>query len=121
MTGAREVFTELDMGIRGSVRFGDGSTAAIEGQGTILFTMKTGEHQRLSEVYFIPRLTTNIVSIGQLGEGSCKVHIDEGVLRILDQHQRLVARVLRSPGRLYLLQLMVVKLVCRLAQRGDTA
>ena len=64
MTGAQEVFTELDTSIRGSVRFGDGSTAAIEGQGTILFTMKTGEHQRLSEVYFIPRLTTNIVSIG---------------------------------------------------------
>jgi hypothetical protein len=45
----------------------------------------TGEHQRLDDVYFIPRLTANIVSLGQLDEGGCPVHIDKGVLRIWDE------------------------------------
>lgn len=44
MTGMRSAFTELDSGIRGSVRFGDGSVVAIEGRGTILFKCKGGEH-----------------------------------------------------------------------------
>jgi hypothetical protein len=31
-------------------------------------------------VYFIPRLTTNIVGLGQLNEGGCDVHTKHGVL-----------------------------------------
>jgi hypothetical protein len=82
MTGAREVFTELNTNINGTVRFGDGSVVPIKGRGTILFEAKTGEHQRLSEVYYIPRLTANIVSLGQLDEEGCKVDIEHGLLRI---------------------------------------
>ena len=64
MTGERSVFSELDTGVRGTVRFGDGSTMAIEGRGTILFKLKSGEHRELAGVYYILRLTTNIVSLG---------------------------------------------------------
>jgi hypothetical protein len=44
MTSARSAFAELDLGVRGSVRFGDGSTVSIEGRGMVLFKCKTGEH-----------------------------------------------------------------------------
>jgi hypothetical protein len=54
MTGARAAFSELDFGIRGSVKFGDGSVIEIEGKGTILFLGKGGEHRRLTGVYYIP-------------------------------------------------------------------
>ena len=66
MSGSRDAFVNIDSGIRGSVRFGDGSEVEIEGAGTVLFEGKTGEHLPLMGVYFIPRLTTNIVSLGQL-------------------------------------------------------
>ncbi|WVZ93228.1 hypothetical protein U9M48_039226 [Paspalum notatum var. saurae] len=42
MTGVRSLFSELDRRITGSVRFGDGSTVAIEGRGTIVFAARTG-------------------------------------------------------------------------------
>jgi hypothetical protein len=29
----------------------------------VLFTCKTGEHKRLTGVYFIPRLDTNLISV----------------------------------------------------------
>jgi len=121
MTGAREVFTELDTGAQGTVRFGDGSVVAIQGCGSILFEAKNGEHQCPSEVYYILRLTANIASLGQLDEGGCKVFIDDGVLWIWVQRRQLVACVSRSPGRLYLLRMMVAKPVCLLAHRGDKA
>ena len=68
MSGSRAVFAELDKGVTGTVKFGDGSVVNIEGKGTVLFACKTGEHRRLEGVYFIPRLTTNIVSLGQMDE-----------------------------------------------------
>jgi hypothetical protein len=91
MTGCQDAFIHIDTAIRGTVRFGDGSEVAIEGSGTVLFEGKTGEHLLLTGVYFIPRLTTNIISLGQLDEGGCDVHTKDGVLRIHDDKGRLIA------------------------------
>ena len=44
MMGSRNVFAELNTGITGTVKFGDGSVVAIEGKGTILFACKSEEH-----------------------------------------------------------------------------
>ena len=43
MTGARSAFFELDSGIRGMVKFDDGSVVEIEGCDTILFINKGGD------------------------------------------------------------------------------
>jgi len=91
MPGCRDTFIHMDMAICGTVKFGDGSEVTIEGSGTVLFEGKTGEHLPLTGVYFIPRLTTNIISLGQLDEGSCDVHTKDGVLRIRDDKGQLIA------------------------------
>jgi hypothetical protein len=50
MTGARSAFSNLDIGTVGTVRFGDGSVANIEGIGTVLFACKNGEHRTIPNV-----------------------------------------------------------------------
>jgi hypothetical protein len=101
MTGVREVFVELNRNICGTVRFGDGSVVEIEGIETVLFGCKNGEHRSLSGVYLIPKLTTNIISLGLLDEVGYKVVINGGVMRVWDEQQRLLMKVLRSSNRLY--------------------
>jgi hypothetical protein len=115
MTGARSVFSELNSGVHGSVRFGDGSTVDIEGRGTVLLRCKTGEHQRLTDVYHIPRLTANIISLGQLEEEGFKILLENGALKIWDPRRRLVVAVQRGASRLYILNLTVDKPVCLVA------
>ena len=66
MTGARSAFSKLDLEIRGTVKFSDGSVVEIEGRDTILFISKGGEHCKLTGVYFMTRLKANLVSPGQL-------------------------------------------------------
>jgi hypothetical protein len=68
MTRNREAFSELDTGIVSTVKFGDNSGVDIRGRGTIVFQCKAGEHKALTDVYYIPRLRSNIISIGQLDE-----------------------------------------------------
>ena len=53
MTGRRELFSDLDTSVRGSVRFGDASRVEIQGMGLIVFEGKTGEHHVLHDVYYI--------------------------------------------------------------------
>ncbi|RLN27572.1 hypothetical protein C2845_PM05G34840 [Panicum miliaceum] len=120
MSGARSAFAELDTGVHGAVRFGDGSTMGIEGRGTVLFKCKTGEHQKLTGVYHIPRLQANIISLGQLEEEKFKIVLEDGALKIWDPWHRLVAVVRRGANRLYVLNANVDKPVC-LAARGEEA
>jgi len=82
MTGTQSVFSNLDTGVCGSVKFGDGSVVGIEGCGTVLFRCKDGEHQALEGVYHIPRCTANIVSLGQHDEEKFKWSCEDGVLKI---------------------------------------
>jgi hypothetical protein len=57
----------------------------IEGMSIVLFSGKNGEHRAFTGVYYIPQLTTNIISVGQLDEMGYKTLIDDdGVMRITD-------------------------------------
>jgi hypothetical protein len=93
--------------------------AKIEGRGTILLKCKTGEQKVLQGVYLIPRLTANIISLGQMEEDGCKIMLYNGRLRIWDQTGRLVASVKQAVNCLYVLQLDVDRLVC-LATQGTS-
>ena len=98
MTGARSAFFELDSGIRGTVKSGDGS---------ILFVSKGGEHRKLTYVYFIPRLKANLVSLGQLDETGCFISIERELLKIYDNQRRLLTQARRTTNRLYILELEI--------------
>ena len=85
------------------MKFGDGSVVEIEGHGTILFVGKRGKHHKLTDVYFIPRLKANIVSLGQLDKAGCHISIKRGLLRIRDDRRRLLTQVRCTTNRFYIL------------------
>ena len=64
MTGSKASFSKLDDDVTGTVKFGDGSTVAIQGRSTIIFRCQNGEHRALTDVYYIPQLCSSIISIG---------------------------------------------------------
>jgi hypothetical protein len=119
MTGSRAVIAKLNNGVIGTVKFSDGSMVYIEGKGTILFACKSGEHRRLDGVYYSPRLTTNIVSLGQMDEDEFKVDIESGIPRLYDLQRKLLAKVHRTPSQLYFLDMNIVAPVCLTTRVGD--
>jgi hypothetical protein len=115
------VFADLDEGVTGTVRFGDNSVVDIHGRGTVVIAVHGDEHRALTDVYFIPRLKTSIVSLGQLDENGCPLSIHGGFMSLWDQNDRLLAKVPRSPNRLYKVTLQVAQPVCLSVCRGDDA
>jgi hypothetical protein len=59
-------FVELNELVSGNVTFRDLSKALIKEKGTILISLKNGEHQFLTNVYFVPIMKSKILSSGQL-------------------------------------------------------
>jgi hypothetical protein len=121
MCGARSAFSHLDTNVMGTVSFGDRSMAKIEGRGMILFVGKDGSHRLLTRVYFIPRLTSNIISLGQLDKAGCNICIRHGLLKIHDDNRRMVAKVSRTSSQLYILKLQLARPVCLAVHHDDSA
>ncbi|KAL8107456.1 hypothetical protein AgCh_024022 [Apium graveolens] len=120
MSGFRSKFKTLDDEVTGLVRFGDGSTVSIKGKGTVGFQCKNGEELMFHDVYFIPDLCNNIISLGQRSENGNKVILKEDYLWIYDGQERLVMKVQRSANRLYKITLETVPdPMCLMSKREE--
>jgi hypothetical protein len=60
----------------------------IEGYRAIIFSTKSGEHHAFTSIYFIPKLKTNILSIGQLDEIGYEILIKSSITCIRMQRIR---------------------------------
>ena len=64
MCGRKDMFVELNESISRNVSFGDDSIIAVKGKGNILIRLKDGRHQFISNVYYVPNMKSNILSLG---------------------------------------------------------
>ena len=68
MTGNNEFFSSLNLNTKGKVKFGDGSCVDIVEKGVVTFLCKTGEKKTLKDIYYIPDLKHNKLSLGKATE-----------------------------------------------------
>ncbi|XP_076901931.1 uncharacterized protein LOC143556522 [Bidens hawaiensis] len=119
MTGVKDFFSEIDDKVMGQVSFGDGSKVQIEGKGKILFECKNGDQLLIPDVYFIPALRSNILSLGQLTEKGYEVGMKNKFLRVYNEFGKLLMKVERSKNRLYKIGLNTTRPICLKAKIDD--
>jgi len=67
------------------VKFGDGRFVPVTGKGRILVTLKNGDHTYIYDVFYVPDMKSNLLSMGQLAEKGYEMHIVENKLSIFDK------------------------------------
>lgn len=77
---------------------------------------KNGEEKQLIDVYYIPSLCNNIISLGQMSEIGNKVVLKGEYLWIHDECKRLLMKVKRSPNRLYKILMQTGKQRCLMSE-----
>lgn len=112
MCGLKHLFKEIRQVKDGHVSFGDASKIQVKGQGKILFLQKGGSIGTIEDVYYVPDLKSNILSMGQLMEKGYSVQMKDRVLQLNDKQGRSVARVEMGKNRMYKLNLQKVQEKC---------
>ena len=81
-----------------------------------MFKCKNGDQWLLPEIYYIPKLCNNLVSLGQLTETRHKIVMDDDLLKVFDKNApRLIMKVKRTANRLYKVDLKPIVPVCLMA------
>jgi hypothetical protein len=105
MCGRKEIFVELKEGVFGNVSLGDSSKLAVEGRGKVRIFQKNGKEEFISDVYYVPTMKSNILSIGQLLQKGYTVHMENNSLSLSDTGGRLIACVQMTKNRMFPLNL----------------
>ncbi|GAB2284341.1 hypothetical protein Dimus_039664 [Dionaea muscipula] len=108
MCGKRSLFADLDETVTGMVTFGDFSKIEVKGKGRILIRLRNGKCEYISDVYYVPRMRTNILSVGQLLEKGYVVFMADRLLTLSDQCGTLIAKVPMSTNRMFMLHIQPV-------------
>ena len=91
MTGDKRYFSLISTSILRKVRFGDDSRIDIKGNGTLSFIDMNGESRKMTGVYYILDLKSNIISLGQANEDGCDIQMRGEELTMHDQNEKLLA------------------------------
>ncbi|KAG7564160.1 Integrase catalytic core [Arabidopsis suecica] len=94
------------------VWFGDDSRIDIKGKGSIEFIDRNGELRKMVDVYFIPGLKSNIISLGQATESGCDVRMKGEKLTMHDSEGKLLVKAVRSINRLYKVNMGIKDTMC---------
>ena len=66
MTINKTWFTKLDESVEKVIKFADGKHITSGGKGDIFVVRKDGRKVSITDVLYVPSITSNLISVGQL-------------------------------------------------------
>eukprot|EP00257_Ricinus_communis_P021530 XP_015581047.1 uncharacterized protein LOC107262074 [Ricinus communis] len=92
-----------------------------EGKGDILIQAKNGSHQFITDVYYVPEMKVNVLSLGQLLEKQFEIYLKNGALVMKDNKGNLIAKVEMTKNRMFILKLQSDYMKCLKASASDSS
>ncbi|CAL5326432.1 unnamed protein product [Camellia sinensis] len=102
MCGDKSLFCDLNEDFRQRVKLGNNTRMAVLGKGTVRLTVSGFTHV-VSEVFFVPELKNNLLSIGQLQERGLTILIQHGKLKIYHPEKGLIIQSEMTTNRMFVL------------------
>jgi hypothetical protein len=102
MCGYRGMFSYLDDNFQHSVKLGNNSRMAVVGKGRVKLLINGVKHV-VNDVYYVPELKNNLLSIGQLQERGLTILIKNGICKIYHPEKGLIIQTQMSANRMFIL------------------
>ena len=107
MTGNIALFFALDQNVKSQVTLGTDSKIYVMGKGEVKIFTKKREKKTIADVYYVPRMRCNLLSIGQLVQKGYNVFFENDVCTIMDRapSKRCIAEVKMTRNRMFPLRI----------------
>ncbi|CAJ2635927.1 unnamed protein product [Trifolium pratense] len=119
MIGHQDWFIDFDDSYRDSVKLGDDSRMAVMGKGSVRLKINNLVHV-ITNVYFVPGLKTNLISIGQLQQKRVTVIFKDDVCKIYHEEKGLLFSTAMSSNRMYVISATVINSRCLLSAKQES-
>ena len=106
MIGNKDFFEILDRSIKSEVKLGNNEIVEVSGKGIVNVITKHGK-KSISNVYFVPCLKHNLISVGQLSQKGYRVIFEKNLCTIFDMlpSNMVIARVEMTNNRMFPLRM----------------
>ena len=102
MTGNKDLFSFIDNSIQFEVKLGNDYKVIVNGKGVVPIYTKDNQKRNIDEVYFVPGLKCNLISVGQLMEKRYGVFFKNKVCTIYDKFpSKQLTRVEMTKNRMF--------------------
>lgn len=102
MCGEKTMFCDLDESYRQKVKLGNNTRMAVFGKGNVRLKVSGLTHV-VSDVYYVPELKNNLLSIGQLQERGLTILIHHGKCKIYHPEKGLIIQTEMTTNRMSVL------------------
>ncbi|PKA55296.1 Retrovirus-related Pol polyprotein from transposon TNT 1-94 [Apostasia shenzhenica] len=105
MSSVRSMFQDLDESQKLQVRLGDDKQVEVEGKGTLIKTAQ-GNTKHLDNVFFVPKLAHNLLSVGQLVTSGYSILFDNATCKIKDKEScQIIADIQMTSNNMFPLRI----------------
>ncbi|GAU39634.1 hypothetical protein TSUD_397220 [Trifolium subterraneum] len=111
MVGHKDWMFEFDETYSDYVKLGDDSRMAVKGKGNIKLCINGVVHV-ISNVYFVPGLKTNLLSIGQLQQKQITVIFKNDMCKVYHDDKGLLFTTKMTNNRMYIVSATVISPMC---------
>jgi len=102
MCGKNELFDVFNEEFKDSVKLGNDASLQVQGKGSIRMEIDGIMHV-ITEVFYVPELKNNLLSIGQLQEKGLAVLMQHGTCKIFHPNRGLIIETAMSHNRMFIL------------------
>lgn len=102
MSGDRKLFSTMDENFKHSVLLGNEKQMEVMGKGSVRLVLDDAGYT-ISDVYYVPELKNNLLSISQLQEKELTIIIRKGICKIYHDRRGLMAERKMSMNIMFML------------------
>ena len=102
MSGDRTLFFELDEGFTQMVKLGNHTKLNVVGKGNVRISLE-GVNHLVTEVFYVPALRNNLLSIGQLQEKGLAILLQSNQCKIYHPSRGLIIQSNMTANRMFVL------------------
>jgi len=121
MTAHRECLINFDASKKTSIKLADNRKLASEGSGNIVMRSNFGCKVIIEDVFYVPKMKCNLMSIGQLVEKGFSVSMEGESSKLFDARKNLVLKSALSKNRTYRCNISSDKRMCMSATISEDA